>query len=206
MADGEVRRSELSIASGLYVLRYLAGLDTRSAPSAKVAPTDGSKNDVDVISPPGFGAGELPGPGTSVVVLARQAGKLDIAVTAAEGSSNLDARFTLDMLGAPRPEASSHERSSAGPCRRTQPLAVGPRRPPRRRRGRRGRVGRRPAEAIGDRGCRIPLIGGRPRHRGAVLPRARAGPVVGLGHARRPRRDAAEGQRHDRAAPEARRV
>ncbi len=105
MADGEVRRSELSIASGLYVLRYLAGLDTRSAPSAKVAPTDGSKNDVDVISPPGFGAGELPGPGTSVVVLARQAGKLDIVVTAAEGSSNLDARFTLDMLGVPRPEA-----------------------------------------------------------------------------------------------------
>ena len=44
--------------------------------------------------------GDISGPGSNLVLVARRSGHVDITIEAVEGSNNLDARFSLDLLAA----------------------------------------------------------------------------------------------------------
>ena len=103
MVSKSVQSMELSVAPGLFVLRYLSCADLRDAPSADVRSL-GAAGDVDIISVPGSPTGHLPGPGSNLVIVARRASKVEVLVTARDGSSSRDARFTLDLLGSAKSE------------------------------------------------------------------------------------------------------
>lgn len=96
----ETRSLSLDVKTGLYVLRYLSSADPRNAPSASVRLTPGGTGDVDFVSAPGLPEQELAAPGSSIVLLTRRPGSVDIVLRALPGSSNMDARFSLDLLAA----------------------------------------------------------------------------------------------------------
>ena len=94
------RRVTLDVRAGLYVLRYLGSPEARTAPMAFVTPAQGSVGDIDLVGVPGFRAEEMSGPGSNLVLVVRRPGTVDVAIEAMEGSANLDARFSLDLLAA----------------------------------------------------------------------------------------------------------
>ena len=93
----------LDVKPGLYALRYVGSTDVRSAPSAAVRPIEASLHAIEIVSAPGVPAGELRAPGSSVVILASASGSVEISLTAFRGSQNLDAKFSLDLLGSAEP-------------------------------------------------------------------------------------------------------
>ena len=100
MARESTRKVTLEVKPGLYVLRYLSSMDLRTAPVASVAPAAGSVGDVALICAPGLRAEEMAGPGSNLVLVVRRAGSVIVAIDAVEGSDNLDAKFSLDLLAA----------------------------------------------------------------------------------------------------------
>lgn len=90
---------QLEVKPGLYVLRYVGSKDVRSAPLAFVQPAIGSTSQIGIIGVPGVRLGELGAPGASAVIVAVAPGSLEIRLAAFQGSQNLDARFSLELLG-----------------------------------------------------------------------------------------------------------
>lgn len=88
----------LNVTEGLYVLRYLGGANPRSAPAAIVKLSSAASTDADIITAPGLNSGEMPGPGSNVVILVRRSGPIEVVVEASGGNDSLDARFSLDLL------------------------------------------------------------------------------------------------------------
>ena len=118
MARESTRRVTLEVKPGLYVLRYLSSTDIRTAPVASVAPAAGSVGDVDMVCAPGLRAEEMSGPGSNLVLVVRRAGSIIVAIDAVEGSDNLDAKFSLDLLAAaadPRRQVKRVEQAHPGP-------------------------------------------------------------------------------------------
>ena len=100
MASELTRKVNLEVKTGLYVLRYLSSTDLRTAPVASVAPAASSVGDIDLVCAPGLRAEEMSGPGSNLVLVVRRAGSITVAIDAIEGSDNLDAKFSLDLLAA----------------------------------------------------------------------------------------------------------
>lgn len=98
VASGASQRMSLSVNAGLYVLRYLGGGDLRNSPRASVRPAATSMDDIDVIGAPGTDLGDMPGPGSSLVLVVRKAGSVDVTVHSLAESATLDAKFSLDLL------------------------------------------------------------------------------------------------------------
>lgn len=88
----------MRVGEGLYVLRYLASLKPKTAPSAIVRLADGEAGDIDIIVAPGLGAGEMLGPGSNIVLVARKAGLVEVVLKSSSGQAPPDARFSLDLL------------------------------------------------------------------------------------------------------------
>ena len=108
----------LNVAEGLYVLRYLGGANPRSAPAATVKLPATDSAEADIITAPGLDTGEMPGPGSNVVLVVRKSGPLEGGVEASGGNDSLDARFSLDLLAPAlpkgRPEAAERTRVKLG--------------------------------------------------------------------------------------------
>ena len=98
VTSGTKQTLVLNVTEGLYVLRYLGGVDPRSAPSALVKVPSAEAVDLDVITAPGFDAGEMPGPGSNLVLVVRTAGSIEVEVQSVGENGSLDARFSLDLL------------------------------------------------------------------------------------------------------------
>ena len=107
----------LNVTEGLYVLRYLGGGHPRSAPAAIVKLPSANAADADIITAPGLNTGEMPGPGSNVVLLVRRSGPIEVVVEASDGNDSLDARFSLDLLASAlsrRPDSEERTRMKAG--------------------------------------------------------------------------------------------
>ncbi len=108
----------LNVAEGLYVLRYLGGANPRSAPAATVKLPATDSAEADIITAPGLDTGEMPGPGSNVVLVVRKSGPIEVVVEASGGNDSLDARFSLDLLAPAlpkgRPEAAERTRVKLG--------------------------------------------------------------------------------------------
>lgn len=100
MASESTRKVNLEVKTGLYVLRYLSSTDLRTAPFASVAPAASSVGDIDLVCAPGLRAEQMAGPGSNLVLVVRRSGSVVVAIDAIEGSDNLDAKFSLDLLAA----------------------------------------------------------------------------------------------------------
>ena len=95
---GTTRTLVLNVTEGLYVLRYLGGANPQSAPAALVKLPATDFADADIITAPGLDTGEMPGPGSNVVLLVKRSGPVEVVVEASGGNDSLDARFSLDLL------------------------------------------------------------------------------------------------------------
>ena len=108
----------LNVAEGLYVLRYLGGANPRSAPAATVKLPATDSAEADIITAPGLDTGEMPGPGSNVVLVVRKSGPIEVVVEVSGGNDSLDARFSLDLLAPAlpkgRPEAAERTRVKLG--------------------------------------------------------------------------------------------
>ena len=108
----------LNVAEGLYVLRYPGGANPRSAPAATVKLPATDSAEADIITAPGLDTGEMPGPGSNVVLVVRKSGPIEVVVEASGGNDSLDARFSLDLLAPAlpkgRPEAAERTRVKLG--------------------------------------------------------------------------------------------
>ena len=100
VVQGAAREVRLDVAPGLYVLRYVGSIEPRTAPFAAVRPVGTSADVITLVSAPGLDPSQLSAPGSSIVVVVRARGAIDINLRAAPGSSNLDAKFSLDLLAA----------------------------------------------------------------------------------------------------------
>lgn len=112
MAQAATQRSTLNVGAGLYVLRYLGSIDPRNAPRAHVTPQQSSDHDIDIVGAPGTQHGELTHPGSSLVIVVRKAGVIEVVVNAVENSNNVDARLTLDLVASAVLPASRDARSN----------------------------------------------------------------------------------------------
>ena len=92
------RRSAVALARGLYVIRYTAAGSVKDFPLALVAAALGSEPQIDIISAPGDPDGRLDRPGAFLVVRAKDAAQLEIAVRRTEPAGSLDATFQIDTL------------------------------------------------------------------------------------------------------------
>ena len=97
MASGVSQRS-LEVEAGLYVLRYLGSADVRTAPEAHVTAAQDNEDAVTIVSAPGHPPATLVHPGSSLVVVVNRRSRVDISLEPSPGSSNLDAKFSLDLL------------------------------------------------------------------------------------------------------------
>ncbi len=117
LTGGTTQTLVLNVTEGLYVLRYLGGADPRSAPAAIVKLPATESADADIITAPGLDTGEMPGPGSNVVILVRRSGPIEVVVEASDRNQSLEARFSLDLLAPAlvkmRPEAESRTRLSS---------------------------------------------------------------------------------------------
>lgn len=118
LTGGTTKTLVLNVTEGLYVLRYLGGVDPRSAPSAFIRLPTTDSADVEIITAPGLDIGEMPGPGSNTVLLVRRSGPIEVVVEASKGNQSLEARFSLDLLSPAlskkRPEAESRTRLTSG--------------------------------------------------------------------------------------------
>ena len=104
-----MREVRLDVAPGLYVLRYVGSVDSRTAPSAVVRTADNEGTSITVVGAPGIEINALPAPGSSVVLVVKARGSISIALQALPGSNNLDAKFSLDLVAVARETASVAE-------------------------------------------------------------------------------------------------
>jgi hypothetical protein len=86
----------------MYLLRYVSA-DAADAgyPVASVQPGVGSKSTIEIISAPGTVAGQLGRPGSCVVVLAAEAGELQIGLRRRHAGGSLEASLRLESIGTP---------------------------------------------------------------------------------------------------------
>ncbi len=106
-----VRQTKLDVKPGLYVLRYVGSVDPRTAPRATVEPANGSADCISIISVPGRPSGEIAAPGGGLVILAAEAGAVEIRLEAFQGHQNFDAKFSLDLIGAGEGSQDSNPRA-----------------------------------------------------------------------------------------------
>lgn len=91
--------STVPVTRGLYILRYIKGADTAAlSPMAFVRSPADPESSIRIISPPGQPADELVAPGSSLVVLAQGAGKLEIIVRTRSPGGARNAEFQLEAL------------------------------------------------------------------------------------------------------------
>jgi hypothetical protein len=121
------RSSSLNVGPGLYLLRYVSSAVAREAPTALVRAQGSAKDALEIVSAPGRDGGEMPGPGACTVLVVHRPTTVEVEISAIAGSSNLDAKFSLDLLDAgselkvaePRraTKAASHRAAASAPLR-----------------------------------------------------------------------------------------
>ena len=118
LTDGTTQTLKLNVNEGLYVLRYLGSVDPQSAPAALVKLPSTNSADADIIDAPGLDPGEMPGPGSNVVLLVRRSGSIEVLIGSNRDNMSLDARFSLDLLAPalsrPGPDTKSRTRVNPG--------------------------------------------------------------------------------------------
>src|ERR1700689_1719205 len=95
------RLSSVSIARGMYVLRYVsADGGPGGHPVATVRPARDPDPKMQIISAPGAVAGQLEQPGSCLVVRAEGAGDLQISLRPRHSGGPLEASLKLESIGA----------------------------------------------------------------------------------------------------------
>lgn len=89
------KKKNVSLDSGLYVLRYESAADTRLPPIVKVVCDPGSN---EIILDQNDRVPMLSGPGMSIVIRARRRGDLFIELTAAPGGRSTEATLKIEPL------------------------------------------------------------------------------------------------------------
>jgi hypothetical protein len=92
------RISSILVERGLYVLRYDSCADTMAPPTAFIKKAEGCEATLQIISAPGSIQGELPAPGSCLVVIAEAPGALHISMRRQRSQGLFDATLRLELL------------------------------------------------------------------------------------------------------------
>jgi Clostridial hydrophobic W len=127
------RISSLYVERGLHLLRYERKSLAAEPPVASVSQADGCESSIQIISSPGATPGELPFPGSCVVILANASGALHVSVRRRNAEGSLDATLRLESLAPTKTSESAAGRlmpgvvgsrvASSGPSAQPRPTA-----------------------------------------------------------------------------------